>query len=79
MKKVFGILLITLFSLSISTTYAMDYKTTLGIEVPEGDDKKKKKKGETPKVETKACTPQAGKSCCSHGATKPAPAPKKEL
>jgi len=82
MKKLFGVLLIAFFTLSVSTTYAIDYKSTFGIEVKEGDDKKKKKKGEDEKTEAKtevkSCSPQAGKSCCSHGAaTKPEP--KKEL
>lgn len=81
MKKLIGILLIAFFTLSISTTYAIDYKSTFGIEVKEGDDKKKKKKGEAEKTEAKtevkSCSPQAGKSCCSPGAVKPEP--KKEL
>jgi hypothetical protein len=67
--------------LSISNTYAIDYKSTFGIEVKEGDDKKKKKKGEAEKTEAKtevkSCSPQAGKSCCSPSAVKPEP--KKEL
>jgi preprotein translocase subunit SecG len=81
MKKLIGILLIAFFTLSISTTYAIDYKSTFGIEVKEGDDKKKKKKGEAEKTEAKtevkSCSPQAGKSCCSPSAVKPEP--KKEL
>lgn len=77
MKKLIGILLIAFFTLSISTTYAIDYKSTFGIEVKEGDDKKKKKKGEAEKTEVKSCSPQAGKSCCSPSAVKPEP--KKEL
>ena len=35
MKKLFGVLLIAFFTLSVSTTYAIDYKSTFGIEVKE--------------------------------------------